>query len=877
MNRIGIFKRIMCLIAAIAIASVSCAALIGCSFFDDDDYDYVEFSQSRLEMSIGDEYDLSRLILTNTGSYELKSSSPSVASLSGTVLTANAKGSATITASCKTSMYVSNIRVTVLDEDSIAIVADGALCQTVNSTKELNFTPILTGTIRTSNVNWYVNGVYSETLASTESFGFTPSSVGTAVIKAVSAGNEKISAEAIVRVYYSVTAEGKSNGQLQQSESPYLPINLAVEIVGNPLNPENCIEWSVDGNIVYSGAETEYIYRPAAGTHTVTLTVNGEKRTINGENSLTVICYGSIVPDKPEIVFDNMYPHVYITHNAVGKAKIEINDGQAVKEYSENDSRYSKLFEDGRIDVGTLMSLCATSVMQKEYTFRVKSIGDGGVYTESDYSEKLRFTQLPAAAKPYISSIYLDRDHYLTSDEEYVNAFEFYVINRSKTSRKPKVEFDCYVGYDLIYSADDLWTYAFNIGATSGMYDGLGAELRDGGKVLHSEFTVDTVNTPDRQTYSVINEYFGDYSEQLHSNIPHINYDQAKYRAENYVFPIDRCVRTQSVKYTDELYLAAENNTRPLPVSGSSAETVYKMARDILCKIVTDDMTDVQKAHAIYDWIMWQVTYDTPATEVTSDGEAYSAYYLEGVFGDGKTYIDGVKYSPYAVCDGMSKAYSLMCNMEGIPCLRVSGMAGDGAAGSGGHAWNKVKLGDEWYIVDCTWGDSVAELQLDGLTGDYELGLHDWLFVTDDYAADTHYEPYMYGGINAEWGDCDIVYAPQTALESYPVYKEWTYNGVKINCEIGYGEDQSERLREIVTAFSKAYAPRSTINVPGGKNDGLYTVKYESIEIHFKSTCLLSKNDIDRRVKSTVSALRPSAKCEVYQYEDTLLVLLKDR
>lgn len=84
----------------------------------------------------------------------------------------------------------------------------------------------------------------------------------------------------------------------------------------------------------------------------------------------------------------------------------------------------------------------------------------------------------------------------------------------------------------------------------------------------------------------------------------------------------------------------------------------------------------------------------------------YYGYYLEGIFLD-KFY----KKDMHAVCDGKSKAFVLMCGIEGITAVRISGKASSDGKNFGGHAWNKVLLdlngtGDkEWYFVDTTWGD----------------------------------------------------------------------------------------------------------------------------------------------------------------------------
>ncbi|MDR0509130.1 MAG: hypothetical protein LBG63_04850, partial [Candidatus Methanoplasma sp.] len=58
----------------------------------------------------------------------------------------------------------------------------------------------------------------------------------------------------------------------------------------------------------------------------------------------------------------------------------------------------------------------------------------------------------------------------------------------------------------------------------------------------------------------------------------------------------------------------------------------------------------------------------------------------------------------YAVCDGYSKAFLLLCEKEKIECVVVLGTAV--ASNMENHAWNYVKMDDgEWYAVDVTWND----------------------------------------------------------------------------------------------------------------------------------------------------------------------------
>ncbi len=856
----GRFKKIVCLTVAAVLACCSVFALTGCSLFHFFKKESAFFTVDRIAIEVGERYDLDQVISGNTDDYELSVMPSSVASLDGDEVVGLKAGKATVTLSAGGSLSTLELTVTGETETTLSISASGDIVRNVNNTQPIVFTPAVDGTAPAATITWYVNDSPKQELSLSQSFSFSHTGVGEYVIKAECG---TLSAEETVRVYTSVSASGTANGELTQN-SPFSPITLIATVESSPLNPPDYIEWFVDDDSVYSGTEKTYVYNPTPGTHYITLKVNGEFRRVNDSLNLAVICYGSVMPAAPTVVYDNCYPDVFVEYNVLGNAAVEITAPDNTVTVLESTSYlYEDLFDENRCNIGDYIDLCATTVSRKNYFIRVRSLGDGGAILASDWSPTFNFTQLPAAAEDYISTTYYDRDYFITSEEEYVNLLEYKIISRPKVSR-PKVSFDCYINFALA-DPEELFSNAFQIAATSGSYTEI--VVAKPSTVMHTEFMVSTVNNPSRQTFG--DHSSSEYATQLHAIKPHINYDTTKYRSSSYEFPIDRLEHTQSVTYSDELYLAAENNTRPVPTAGSSAAMLYQKARNILRKIVTDDMTDMEKAHAIYDWIMWQVTYDTPATEVSSNGEAYSAYYLEGVFGDGITQIGGVSYYPFAVCDGMSKAYSLMCNIEGIPCYRVSGLAGTSLQRAGGHAWNKVCVDGRWYVVDCTWGDSTAALKLGDNTLDYELGLHNYLFLTDAQADPTHFEPY-------ESGDSSIVYAPETTGVEYSIYEYMTYNGVAINCEIVQTNPdvQLSRAREIATAFANAYSPIESIIVPGGTHDGIYTVRYEAIEIHFRNGIMADEGTLSSEIKFAVKSILMDKDVKVGVFDDLVVVIV---
>ncbi|MBE5735181.1 MAG: hypothetical protein E7361_01895 [Clostridiales bacterium] len=173
---------------------------------------------------------------------------------------------------------------------------------------------------------------------------------------------------------------------------------------------------------------------------------------------------------------------------------------------------------------------------------------------------------------------------------------------------------------------------------------------------------------------------------------------------------------------SEELLHIIESGYTPICTTASRAETIYNKAKDVLREIISDSMTDYEKALSIFDWITCNTIYDYTALDIPNNicNMSCPSFYLEGVF------IHGL-----AVCDGFSKAFSLMCNMEGIDCIKISGDAGTNG-NRGGHAWNKVRIDSNWYVVDITWTDLLVN-------SSYETLSHKYFMVTDSMIASTHY------------------------------------------------------------------------------------------------------------------------------------------
>lgn len=192
--------------------------------------------------------------------------------------------------------------------------------------------------------------------------------------------------------------------------------------------------------------------------------------------------------------------------------------------------------------------------------------------------------------------------------------------------------------------------------------------------------------------------------------LPANQYASSTPRGEsNTDFPINSRPNSVSVSSGEQLLAAVELGFKPLPAAGSDAERLYNKAKEVLNGIIGEEMTDAEKVRAIYHYLCANVVYDTALAEdyktrmqnattgeqqqeIRDDVLKNTCFYLEGVF-DHKL----------AVCDGISKAFALLCGMEDIPVIIVAGDANAPGA-TGDHAWNMVFLNKQWYYVDATWG-----------------------------------------------------------------------------------------------------------------------------------------------------------------------------
>ncbi len=113
---------------------------------------------------------------------------------------------------------------------------------------------------------------------------------------------------------------------------------------------------------------------------------------------------------------------------------------------------------------------------------------------------------------------------------------------------------------------------------------------------------------------------------------------------------------------------------------------------------------------------------------VDANGEQISNWnnqFIVGVLAEGK-----------AICNGYAKTMQYICNEAGLECLYIQ------ATDKGCHAWNMVKIYDDWYCVDTLWMDgSDMKLTNKNLNKSYET----FRKATDSEAHTVHTKLEAYG------------------------------------------------------------------------------------------------------------------------------------
>ncbi len=420
---------------------------------------------------------------------------------------------------------------------------------------------------------------------------------------------------------------------------------------------------------------------------------------------------------------DREFTFSWVAHPEATEYNVYIDDDHITTVTNNSVDLTEYMIEDGIYDIEVKAETSGgeVSVYTKDYKYVAK--------TKGDFKRKTFFMN----GKTY--------DYYIESLSEYEtfvwynllyrnNSAKFYNacedINTFNVSNKTVKYINSYPEYHGVYSKS---SYAARV-------EGNVYTLRNLEYYLPKDFTLSVANCTVDDNSSLYN-YKQDKTQYLKSTAYNQEYEAAAV-ASIRTFPIeDEDKQKVKVYNTEQLFMVAQYGASPvLPEGESVVKTVYNNAKTILSEINnSDSLTDYQKALNIYRYICMNVSYDhilfdymasIDNSYVQSFG-MFSSFYIEGVLYD----LD----NQVAVCDGLAKAYTLMCNIEGIECSKVNGTVeikeGDTVIGAEEHAWNKIKIGENYHLVDTTWG--TASYTSAANNKKYEVLTHRYFLVGSDF------------------------------------------------------------------------------------------------------------------------------------------------
>lgn len=778
-------KRFLKITLIAAVVALLCAALCGCSLIQGILHPEGKFalSESEITLKIGETYDVT-LSNGRTDEFTLSTSDKTKVEIYGRTsikAVGKTKTAVTITATNgKGDTAELKVNVDYADVSTVKIGVENQyqLLQSGETPKSVDFSATLNdGTNPDTVFSWkFTNGAGEEVAtASGKTASYLPSP-GEIYFATVTAGGKSATvgfcAVEELLVYldkYRVGTEEKIVVRARYFDNS-LPKKTATAYVydeGGNLISTTTLETirsngmgEVNDTIAAIGKE---------GNFTLKVDVDGVSREVNfvvkdnvAANHIEVVANGKLSQTTAETV-------TFTATLSPAKADVE-----SVKWYV-NDKYYStgKTFSFKPTNRGEHKVTAEINKITKTKTIVYLSEHDEAWYYASHFHDYGGYAQ----------------NRYITSKEELKNLILFVLENKI-------AEIKFYAGYATPETVKNDVSEVRDCVEESGIIPGYSLETSGNEFTIKFRFFADeaglipTVNSPEFDAP----DGFADAVQNTYSK-PH--YDDNVKKERN--FYIDSVKETMSVSTSNMLYKAVAWGYKPV-FMGSQAENlkqIYDNAKDALSYIVSDEMSEYEKVHAIYDYIIYNVRYDHDCANAEdkyvsgnlslNEKMKYYGYYLEGIFLD-KFY----KKDMHAVCDGKSKAFVLMCGIEGITAVRISGEASSDGKNFGGHAWNKVLLdlngtGDkEWYFVDTTWGDVGDDSK--------EFLSHAYFLLSDDEVKNTHVEKTGHGYPKAE-GKFD-----------YYAHETYTSNGTEYNYVIANRNLAAQQMARALKTL-----PKSTI------------------------------------------------------------------
>ena len=211
-------------------------------------------------------------------------------------------------------------------------------------------------------------------------------------------------------------------------------------------------------------------------------------------------------------------------------------------------------------------------------------------------------------------------------------------------------------------------------------------------EVIVASYDLDSIDKASEDTKAAINAFLNDHPEVFY-----LNSQYTVSLTDSLFGKVFKLQLNYSVESKEELNKKITN--------------LYEEIDDVVKKI--NGTTDYEKELFVHDYLAKKIKYYSDYEEDEQD-KFHSAY--------------NALVENEAVCDGISKAFQIILNKIGIDNYIVTGYINDTP-----HAWNLVKIEDEWVYVDITSDKFVK----DSLGNTIEA-VHTYFNVNKDFILKNH-------------------------------------------------------------------------------------------------------------------------------------------
>ncbi len=215
-----------------------------------------------------------------------------------------------------------------------------------------------------------------------------------------------------------------------------------------------------------------------------------------------------------------------------------------------------------------------------------------------------------------------------------------------------------------------------------------------------------------------------------------------------------------------------ERETMRLQLEATANECIYGIG---------EGASDYEKIKSVYEYIIDLADYDANGRDTQN--------------------IQSVLLYQASVCAGYSKTFQYILNRMGMFCTYITGTIRDG----GDHGWNMVRIGENYYYVDVTWGDPVFANQMEG-EGEAMVINYNYLCCTETELFRTHIPS----------GDIEL---PSCLSEDYNYYRLNGYYYETFDYGTIYGK-----------LMDSVWNGESSIVMKFGSGEAYDTAKYELFE-----------------------------------------------